>query len=106
MRYVNRQTYAREAIKWFDQFTRLEPWNRDRQQRLRDLGPEPKPEDVDTIMGALWTSVQCSECGEHVEQGVELDTCDTEDGKPVVLCGACVDEAFCLNRMRRGKCHG
>jgi hypothetical protein len=100
MRYVNRQIYAREAIKWFDQFSRLEPWNRDRQQRLRDLGPEPKPEDVDNIMGVLWTSVQCSECGEHVEQGVELETCDTEDGKPVVLCGACVDKV--LNTLDAG----
>ena len=94
MRYVNRQIYANEAIKWFDQFTRLEPWNRDRQQRLRDLGPEPKPEDVDRIMGVLWTSVQCSECGYHVQQGVELNTCDTEDGKPVVLCGFCVDKVL------------
>jgi hypothetical protein len=96
MRYVNRQIYANEAIKWFDQFTRLEPWNRDRQQRLRDLGPEPKPEDVDKIMGVLWTSVQCSECGEHVEQGIELETCDTEDGKPVVLCESCIGEALDL----------
>jgi len=92
MRYVNRQIYANEAVKWFDQFTHLEPWNRDRQQRLRDLGPEPKPLDVDNIMGILWTSVQCSECGYHVQQGIELNTCDTEDGKPVVLCGACVDK--------------
>ena len=96
MRYVNRQIYANEAIKWFDQFTRLESWNRDRQQRLRDLGPEPKPEDVDNIMGVLWTSVQCSECGEHRDSGIELDTCDTEDGKPVVLCGDCIDAAHDL----------
>ena len=96
MRYVNRQIYANEAIKWFDQFTRLEPWNRDRQQRLRDLGPEPKPEDVDKIMGGPWTAVQCSECGTHVEQGVELNTCDTEDGKPVVLCNDCIDAIYDL----------
>ena len=44
-------------------------------------------------VGVLWTSVQCSECGGHVEQGVELETCDTEDGKPVVLCLACLDKA-------------
>jgi hypothetical protein len=100
VRFVNRQIYANEAIKWFDQFTRLESWNRDRQQRLRDLGPEPKPEDVDNIMGVLWTSVQCSECGTHVEQGVELETCDCEDGKPVVLCGACVDKV--LNTLDAG----
>jgi hypothetical protein len=91
MRYVNRQIYAREAVKWFDQFTRLEPWNRDRQQRLRDLGPEPKPEDVDKIMGVLWTSVQCSECGYHVQQAVELNVIDAENGEPVVLCRNCVD---------------
>lgn len=96
MRYVNRQIYAREAIKWFDQFSRLEPWNRDRQQRVRDLGPNPKPEDVDAIMGALWTAIQCSECGKHGHQGVELDTCDTEDGKPVVLCEACIEEVLDL----------
>ena len=96
MRYVNRQIYAREAIKWFDQFTHLEPWNRDRQQRLRNLGPEPKPEDVDNIMGVLWTSVQCSECGKHRDSGIELKTCDTEDGKPVVLCLNCVDNASIL----------
>ena len=96
MRYVNRQIYANEAIDWFAQFPRLEPWNRDRQQRLRDLGPEPKPEDVDKIMGALWTSVQCSECGEHRDSGIEIETCDTEDGKPVVLCLTCVDNASIL----------
>ena len=90
MRYVNRQIYAREAVNWFDQFTRLEPWNRNRQQRLRDLGTNPKPEDVDAIMGVLWTSVQCSECGEHEKEGVELDVRDTEDGKPVVLCAECI----------------
>ena len=100
MRYVNRQIYASEAIDWFAQFPRLEPWNRDRQQRLRELGPEPKPEDVDEIMGACWTAVQCSECGEHVEQGIELETCDCEDGKPVVLCGACVDKV--LNTLDAG----
>ena len=100
MRYVTSQIYAREAIKWFDQFTRLESWNRDRQQRLRDLGPDPKPEDVDKIMGAFWTLVQCSECGEHEKQGVELDVRDTEDGKPVVLCGACVDKL--LNTLDAG----
>jgi hypothetical protein len=93
MRYVNRQIYAREAIKWFDQFSRLETCNRDRQQRLRDLGPEPNPEAVDKIMGLCWTSVQCSECGEHVEQGVELDVIDAENGDPVVLCGDCIDAA-------------
>ena len=96
MRYVNRQIYAREAVKWFDQFTRLEPWNRDRQQRLRDLGPDPKPLDVDNIMGVLWTSVQCSECGKHREQGVELDTCDMETQKPVELCFDCARKAFGL----------
>ena len=96
MRYVNRQIYAREAVKWFDQFSRLEPWNRDRQQRLRDLGPEPKPVDVDKIMGALWTAVQCSECGNHRDSGIELDTCDTEDAKPVVLCDDCIDAAYDL----------
>jgi hypothetical protein len=90
VRYVNRQIYASEAVEWFDQFTRLETWNRDRQQRLRDLGPEPKPEDVDAIMGGPWTAVQCSECGNHRDSGIELDTCDTEDGKPVVLCLACL----------------
>ena len=100
MRYVNRQIYAREAVKWFDQFSRLESWNRDRQQRLRDLGPDPKPIDVDNIMGVLWTSVQCSECGTCVEQGVELDVCDMEDGKPAVLCGACVDKV--LNTLDAG----
>jgi len=91
MRYVNRQIYANEAIKWFDQFTRLEPWNRDRQQRLRDLGPEPKPQDVDKIMGVLWTSVQCSQCGTHRDSGIELDVIDAENGEPVVLCRNCVD---------------
>ena len=96
MRYVNRQIYANEAVNWFAQFPRLEPWNRDRQQRLRDLGPHPKPEDVDAIMGVLWTSVQCSECGHHEEAGVELETCDCEDGKPVVLCEDCAREAFGL----------
>ena len=90
MRYVNRQIYANEAIKWFDQFTRLEPWNRDRQQRLRDLGPEPKPQDVDKIMGVLWTSVQCSECGEHRDSGIELDVVDAETGDQVVLCFDCI----------------
>jgi hypothetical protein len=93
MRYVNSQIYAREAIKWFDQFTRLEAWNRDRQQRLRDLGPEPKPEDVDRIMGLCWTEVQCSQCGKHQPSGIELDVVDAETGDPVVLCVACLDKA-------------
>ena len=96
MRYVNRQIYAREAIKWFAQFPRLEPWNRDRQQRLYELGPEPKPEDVDAIMGACWTAVQCSQCGKHGHQGVELDVVDAETGENVVLCFGCVDSAFGL----------
>lgn len=96
MRYVNRQIYANETLKWFDQFATLGKWNVERQQRLRDLGTDPKPEDVDKIMGALWTAVQCSECGKHGHQGVELDTCDTEDGKPVVLCEACIEEVLDL----------
>jgi hypothetical protein len=96
MRYVDRQIYAREAITWFDQFTRLEPWNRDRQQRLRDLGPDPKPEDVDKIMGAGWTAVQCSQCGVHRPSGIELDVVDAETGDPVVLCLGCVDGASIL----------
>jgi hypothetical protein len=33
------------------------------------------------------------ECGEHRDSGIELDVCDTEDGKPVVLCLACLDKA-------------
>jgi hypothetical protein len=93
MRYVNRQIYARETIKWFDQFTTLGKWNIERQQRVKALGDNPKPEDVDAIMGGPWTAVQCSECGEHRDSGIELDTCDTEDGKPVVLCLACLDKA-------------
>ena len=51
-------------------------------------------------MGVLWTSVQCSECGTHVEQGIELETCDWEGGNPVVLCGACVDKV--LNTLDAG----
>ena len=96
MRYVNRQIYAREAINWFDQFSRLEPWNRDRQQRLRDLGPNPKPEDVDKIMASGWTAVQCSQCGNHRPSGIELFVTDAETGDLVVLCLGCVDKARIL----------
>jgi ferredoxin len=96
MRYVNRQIYANEAVKWFDQFTHLEPWNRDRQQRLRDLGPEPKPEDVDKIMGACWAAVQCSQCGKHCPSGIEFDVMDAETSDRIVLCGDCIDAAYDL----------
>ena len=94
MRYVNRQIYANETLKWFDQFATLGKWNVERQQRLRDLGLEPKPEDVDRIMGGPWTAAQCSECGLLVDQAVELDVKDKEDGIPVVLCGECIDKIW------------
>jgi hypothetical protein len=93
MRHVNRQIYANETLKWFDQFATLGKWNVERQQRLRDLGPKPKPEDVDRIMGGPWTSAQCSECGLLVDEAVELDVKDKEHGNPVVLCIDCIDAA-------------
>lgn len=96
MRYVDRQIYANEAIDWFCQFPRLEPWNLDRELRLRELGRQPKPEDVDKIMGLLWTSVQCSQCGKHQPSGIELDVVDAETGDPAVLCLGCVDGASIL----------
>lgn len=93
MRYVDRQIYARESIKWFDQFTTLGKWNIERQQRIKALGDNPQPKDVDAIMGGPWTVVQCSQCGKHRDSGIELDVVDAETGDPVVLCLACLDNA-------------
>jgi hypothetical protein len=93
MRYVNRQIYANETLKWFDQFATLGKENIERQQRLRELGPKPKPEDVDRIMGSPWTAVQCSECGSLVDEAVGLGVKGQEDGNPVVLCIDCIHAA-------------
>ena len=92
MRHVNRHIYAREALAWFDQFSKLEEYNQAKQKALRQLGENPNPDEVDRIMGLHWTWTQCCECGGLQDQGVELDViCDEFKA---VLCLDCIGKAI------------
>jgi hypothetical protein len=93
VRYVNRQIYARESVDYFDQFTNLDNRQREKNQRLKKLGQRPSPDDVDAIMGSVWTYARCSQCSKRISQAVEMDLLDFENGNPVVLCIDCIDAA-------------
>lgn len=69
----------------------------DRMDRLKALGDQPNPDDVDAVMGnRSWTELpRCSECrGRSMPAVLEIGEPCEDDSDTVWLCEACLTEGL------------
>jgi len=60
------------------------------------LGPNPKPDDVDEIIGNnSWTTEECDGCGECPEAVCSIATVfDDDEDRRVLVCEKCIEKAM------------
>lgn len=57
--------------------------------KLIDLGPNPKPDDVENIISG-WTILRCDECNQHVEEVVQLGAEPDYESATASICRKCI----------------
>jgi len=62
--------------------------------KLIDLGPNPKPDDVDKVIGNnTWTGLTCDECDRDVDEVVKLGEQPNYDSSTASICRLCLRQA-------------
>ena len=97
MELVTRQTKANTAAeRWKDQY-RSRKYDQI-YNKLVSLGKNPKPDDVDTIIGnTSWTGVhQCDECGSDSYTVVMVGEEPDYESNTAYMCKECIVRALAL----------
>lgn len=62
--------------------------------QLIDLGPQPKPDDINKIIGnGTWTGLTCDECDRDVDEVVQLGEQPNYDSSTASICRLCLRQA-------------
>ncbi len=97
MKLITRQTRANEAAdRWQGRYS-YSPSAQLTYDRLRSLGDNPDPDEVDSILGdeGAWTATPyCTECGVEGQSVVELGEPRDFESATVCLCKSCLTEAL------------
>lgn len=101
MYLITRQAMANEAAdKWAEQYPKDDHWGKDERKQeiatsLVELGEEPKPEDVDRVIGnTSWTRTTCDECEAENIDVVRLGQPLDYESKTADICKGCLSEAL------------
>lgn len=98
MKLLTRKHKAKEAAQsWKSRYFRCGVWMSSDNKLVYDnliaLGPDPDPDDVNTVIGnTSWTEIICSCCGGQVDICAVLREADW-DKQEIRLCLTCATEA-------------
>jgi len=63
-------------------------------ENLKALGPSPEPSEVDSVIGnGSWTRLTCSECGQDVDEVVQVGDEPDYESSTAWLCRPCLKSA-------------
>ena len=61
---------------------------------LVELGPTPKPDDIDAVIGRCWTALTCDACGKRgCGPWVQIGDLPSYGSRTCTLCVPCLAEA-------------
>lgn len=118
MRLITRDQKAAEAAEsWKKQYCVGERWREVLQgdteevySRLLKLGPTPRPNDVDAVIGnSSWTRIICNECRQHdVSSAVQIGEEPDIESNTALICPDCISKAagLCEGRQRQNRAAG
>ena len=91
-------TYAKDNWRWYGSKSFVTGMSKkEAYEALVALGRTPSPEDVNKVVGSTaWTNCLCNECGELVEQMVQLGQEPDYDSATANICFVCLDKAVKL----------
>ena len=99
MKIITRHTQASGAAKrWANQYKHDDIMRETTLRRLKALGRNPDPDDVDKVIGnGSWTTTpHCDECGVENVPVVCVGEEPDYDSSTACLCSGCVVDAFTL----------
>jgi hypothetical protein len=92
-----KRTYFNEDSRQWYKYVFEHLTKKERYEALVALGPEPRPEDVETIIGnRSWTRIRCSECGKEAGEVVEVGEEPDYESSTTWLCKDCLRKALNL----------
>jgi hypothetical protein len=101
MKLITRKGLAAAASdRWLRQYFKSGTWQygADKEtiyRKLQALGETPAPEDVNKIIGNdSWTEICCDECGEKVEEVVQLGEELDYESSTANICKFCLISAM------------
>jgi hypothetical protein len=99
MRLITRKSKASDAaIAWAKQYPPEHDHFRDKQdkaKRLIELGSNPNPDDVDSIIGnGSWTRTKCHQCNAENIDVVELGQEPDYESHTANICKPCIEKAL------------
>jgi hypothetical protein len=88
---------AEAADAWEEQYApycSVDHWQAKMGAALKALGPRPRPEDVNSLIGNQgWTECICTECGKSVDAVVQIGEDPDYESDTVWVCRGCLAEA-------------
>lgn len=114
MKLITRQMKANEvAVRWFHAYANKDYWKQgsysigngltkeETYYELLSLGENPKPDDVDRVIGNdSWTECLCSECGKSAESVIQVGQKSSYDS--AMICFHCLKRATRLVASVKG----
>jgi|AGTN01.2.fsa_nt_gi hypothetical protein len=98
MKLINRHTLAAEAYERLLSDSPIDSgnWRQNTERALKDLGPNPTPEQVEAVWPTGLLVPECTECGQNVSEVVQLGEPPDWESRTVYLCAKCLLGAMCL----------